>query len=357
VFSAFFIDVAVAQDHAAAVELLFDRSDAPLIVGGRSPAHHPPAQLLDRRSPATFINNDDYDVDERRYPATTTAARYAPRSTVPALTISTRLRPSSTPSPTPKVPGPILTDPNAGTVVDPIPFDGAVLATNLTQDCSSFLRGVVDTEAYRACAPLSLLIQGSSSYFDILRKGAFSIATVVAESCAPDAEACERQMDKFADSLIAKDNCEADNDAGNPIIAQAYAGLKAYRAIRDATCIKSSKNEGGTYCYVEAVTNRQTPDDARIYFIPLGTQLPEDSRPNCSPCLQQTMDAFAQNAGKKGSALGRTYASAAALINQNCGANYVVSAVQAAEGAASSMRSTSPLLVAALLGVVTILVI
>jgi hypothetical protein len=134
-------------------------------------------------------------------------------------------------------------------------------------------------------------------------------------------------MDNLATNLTLQSTCQQDYDLGNPQIHSAQAGLLAYKPLYAATCLRSK--ETSSYCFADAVTNKSSPTDGYVYWIPLNNSMPADATPTCSQCLKDTMAIFsvAEAGGRDGKgankALGYTYSPAAHLINVKCGPQFV----------------------------------
>jgi hypothetical protein len=109
-----------------------------------------------------------------------------------------------------------------------------------------------------------------------MKKGAFATTEVLDRSCGVDVDACTSVMDSYSGQLRSTSNCLSDYNAQNPVVANVYTALVAYRPLYAAGCLKASS---GDYCFVDAVTNVESPEDLFIYSLALGTNLPDESRP------------------------------------------------------------------------------
>ncbi|KAI5801135.1 hypothetical protein EDC01DRAFT_716388 [Geopyxis carbonaria] len=229
----------------------------------------------------------------------------------------------------------ISTDSSSSSSSDemPVPFDGAALSANLTSACSTFLKNSLSDSGFLDCLPLSMLLQNSDSFFQVLTESAFTITKVIDKTCSVNANKCTAIMDKFSGEITTTANCASDYQAGNPIVTQVYNGLVSYLPMYEAGCLKS---EEGNYCYVEAITNSDTPGDGAVYFLPLGTQLSSTQEPSCSKCLVQTMSKFAAAATNTTQPLSHSYNSAADQINTACGDNTVKAGLEIANSAGST---------------------
>ena len=112
---------------------------------------------------------------------------------------------------------------------------------------------------------------------------------------------------------------------------QAYAGLLAYDVSYNASCLKMSpaprnpdaQQGSDNYCFANAITNRSSPTDSYVYYLPLGLPLPPGSLPTCDACLANTMAVYATGAANKSQPLNLDYVDAANMINRMCGPTFV----------------------------------
>jgi hypothetical protein len=144
-------------------------------------------------------------------------------------------------------------------------------------------------------------------------------------ACAAPLPICQPLMASLASDLISSSHCGADYQNQNPLVSQAHAGLVAYEAVYQATCLKS--NATGSYCFAEAITNQLNPSDAYPYYTAVGLNLPIGSHPTCSKCLQDTMSIFAGYAKDKAQPLAATYINTAQEIDVDCGATFADTSV------------------------------
>jgi hypothetical protein len=124
----------------------------------------------------------------------------------------------------------------------------------------------------------------------------------------------------------------------NPLVTEAHAGFMAYRALYQAACFKNPKTNN--YCFADAITDTSNPADAYVYYLPLGVSLPGSSLPNCSECLQATMEVFAKAAEVKNQPITATYLSAAQQINIGCGPGFVSTSISIGSRSAAARRWT-----------------
>jgi hypothetical protein len=134
-------------------------------------------------------------------------------------------------------------------------------------------------------------------------------------------------MSKYAADLKKTENCGQDFTVQNPIVIQAYDGLSSYSVMAQAGCLKDTN---GSYCFADAITGLSSVVDSYLYYLPLGTNLPTNSQPSCSACVQDVMSVFAGAAKSSSQVVSKTYGAAAAKINSGCGANFVNSSIKSA---------------------------
>ena len=137
-------------------------------------------------------------------------------------------------------------------------------------------------------------------------------------------------MSNLAQEIQLDSNCGTDLRMQNPTVAQAYNGLIAYDPLYHAGCLTDSN---GAYCYADAVTNVSSLSSSYIYYLPLGVQLPPNSRPTCNTCLQDTMAIFASYAGNASMPLSSDYNVAAQQVDAGCGQTFTVASVHSTSAA------------------------
>jgi hypothetical protein len=109
-----------------------------------------------------------------------------------------------------------------------------------------------------------------------MKKGAFATTEILGLSCGVDVDACTSIMDSYSGQLRGTSNCRSDYNAQNPVVTNVFTALVAYRPLYAAGCLKASS---GDYCFVDAVTNVESPQDLFVYSLALGTNLPSASIP------------------------------------------------------------------------------
>ncbi|KAI1312127.1 hypothetical protein F5Y03DRAFT_341440 [Xylaria venustula] len=227
----------------------------------------------------------------------------------------------------------------------PSPFDGA-LAANFSGDneCPTFINEFLSNATFKACYPVSLLLQGSQSFFDA-EKSFFSITQVLDAACAADVDMCTDYFNSLASSLIADGNCGEEYDQQNALVVQAHQGMKIYNTVFKATCLPNEDSKEREYCFANAITNQTTPSNAYLYYLPFNSSLPSTAAPSCGSCTQQTMGIYQDATSNRKADISNTYMSAAEQINSECGNNFVNTTLAAAVNTgATPMPSSSALL-------------
>ncbi|OLN96720.1 hypothetical protein CCHL11_02272 [Colletotrichum chlorophyti] len=205
----------------------------------------------------------------------------------------------------------------------PSPFD-TTLAFNFTSNdgasCPRFINGLLTNSNFKKCYPLSMLLQGSKSFFEA-EKQLLSIVKVLDATCSADVTFCTEFLNGVAGNLTLDANCGSDYTAGNPIVMQAYLGLKAYEMLYKATCLTDP--DTSMYCFANAVTNLTTPANVYFYYLPLNMSIPGSANPTCSSCLKRTMEIYQTFTSNRKLAIASTYEEAAKQVNTICGPEYV----------------------------------
>lgn len=142
-------------------------------------------------------------------------------------------------------------------------------------------------------------------------------------------------MSSFALTLRSSTNCQDDYNNENPQVRQAYAGLLAYDVSYNASCLKNTPTPGDpngqqnneNYCFANAITNKTSPSDSYVYYLPVGLSLPSGSLPTCDSCLTRTMAVYADAASNRSQPLNLDYVDSATMINEMCGPTFVTATV------------------------------
>jgi hypothetical protein len=143
-------------------------------------------------------------------------------------------------------------------------------------------------------------------------------------------------MDDFARELMSATACKADLANDNPLVIQTVNGLIAYPVAYTASCLRDNE---GSYCFANAVTNSSATTDSLPYYLPVGQELPGGSRPTCNSCLQDAMAVFAQYGNNATQPISKTYSSAAQQISIYCGRTFVNVTAAPLKGAATTTRA------------------
>ncbi|KAH8595739.1 hypothetical protein B0O99DRAFT_511562 [Bisporella sp. PMI_857] len=222
----------------------------------------------------------------------------------------------------------------------PQPFDQG-FDGNITESCTNFMYGFLTNSTFKACLPFSLLLYNSDSFFQA-SKSAFEVTQLLDTTCSADLTVCEPLMASLATNISASANCGSDLTNENPKIQNAQIGLKAYKTLYSASCLRNPQTSA--YCFADAVTNSSSPSDSYIYYLPLNTTLPGGRQPTCNSCLKSTMAIFSAATSDRSSSIANTYVAAAQQINIQCGPGFVNASLAAAvQSGASSYTVPSGL--------------
>lgn len=178
--------------------------------------------------------------------------------------------------------------------------------------------------------------QTSSSFFDAT-KSYLRITQTLDATCGVNATQCKKVMDDFARELMSATACKTDLANDNPMVIQTVNGLIAYPVAYQASCLRDNE---GSYCFANAVTNTTATTDSLPYYLTVGQELPGSSRPTCNSCLQDAMAVFAQYANNATQPISKTYATAAQQLSISCGRTFVNVTAAPLKGAATT-TSTS----------------
>lgn len=218
----------------------------------------------------------------------------------------------------------------------PKPFDTA-LSNNFTDTCANFFRKLLSDQEFNDCHPFSLMLETSTGFFDASRSY-LRITQTLEATCAANSTKCASVMGGFARELVTEDACRVDYQNDNPQVLRAYNGLVAYAPLYQASCLKDDE---GSYCFANAVTNSSATTDSYPYYLPVGAEMPGGTRPTCNSCLQDAMAIFASFAGNTTQPISRTYNTAAQQIAISCGTNFVNVTATPLKGAASTTATAT----------------
>ncbi|KAK0738230.1 hypothetical protein B0T18DRAFT_335191 [Schizothecium vesticola] len=251
------------------------------------------------------VRKRDHDETEEATPTTTLQIAVSTATeTTSATTLATSITP---PSP---LPSPLDSNLSSN-------FSKA--ADNSTP-CPLFINSFLTDPIFKQCYPLSLLLQGSKSFFEAERS-LVSTTQVLDATCAANATFCSRFLTDLATRLVAEENCGMDYRAGHPVVRNAYLAMVGYAPLYTAGCLIDPQTS--MYCYANAITNMSSPSNVYFYYLPLNITLPGSTVPSCSPCLQQTMNVFQASTANRRQPIANTYVSAAQQVNSICGPTFV----------------------------------
>ncbi|OIW33374.1 hypothetical protein CONLIGDRAFT_560984, partial [Coniochaeta ligniaria NRRL 30616] len=182
----------------------------------------------------------------------------------------------------------------------PSPLDGSISSnfssSSGTNSCPAFLNSFLTNPTFKQCYPFSLLLQGSTSFFEA-EKSLVSITQVLDASCSANVTSCSTYLTSLAKNLTDSSNCGTDFELGNSVVVQSYIAMVSYQTLYGATCLKDPGT--AAYCFGNAVTNLTTPSNVYIYYLPLNISLPGSSQPACSWCLEKTMGIYQSAASNR----------------------------------------------------------
>ncbi|CZS90007.1 uncharacterized protein RAG0_01153 [Rhynchosporium agropyri] len=301
--------------------------------------------LVDQNMPPTSNSHDeehDHDHDLPRGANELKKRAEQPRITSSSPSSSSTLPPTSTK-------GGIVAAVETGVKPMPRPFDMG-FNNNITADCASFMSNMLSNSTFQSCLPFSILLQNSQTFF-AASKSLVRITQVLDNSCAANVTLCTNVLSSFATNITKPTSCATDLSSRNPIIQQALLGLKSYKPLYTASCLRNP--DTSAYCFADAITNATNPTDSHVYFLPLNISLVGGSQPTCDSCLQNTMAIFEQASSDRTQALASTYVRAATQININCGPQFVNASLPAPVESSAAMPSlhTNPAGSVALLAV------
>lgn len=241
-----------------------------------------------------------------------------------------------------------VTESPTTTTMSPSPLpsflDGALAANfigeNGESSCPVFINSFLTDPTFRGCYPLSLLLQGSRSFFNA-QKSILGITQVLDAACSPNVTLCNDYMQDVAQKLIAPENCGADYELKNTVVVDTYIAMQAYQPVYEATCTKDREREESLYCYAKAVTNTTTPSNVYFYYLALNLTLPGTTVPTCSTCLQDIMAIYQRHTANRNQPIALTYEQAATQVNTMCGTDFVNETL-AAEVVSSGFSTASP---------------
>jgi len=203
----------------------------------------------------------------------------------------------------------------------PSPFDGNLAATFFNgASCPNFINNFLTAQEFQDCYPFSLLVQGSSGFFQA-EKSAFAMEQILQHTCAAEVDSCAPYLWELAQELVQEENCGEEYKLGVSTVKEAFVGLTSYRELYSASCLKEPA--GAPYCFTNAVTNYTNTANTYLYLLPLNISLPATGVPTCNYCVQNTMNIFHSATADRRLPIANTYAPAAQQINSRCGSGWV----------------------------------
>lgn len=328
--------------------------------------------LFGDNTQSTTTSSKSSSTTSTSHSSTSTSASSSTRSSSSEKPSGTSTQTSSTLASTTDSGGLATATSEINTVL-PSPFDSSLGNNFTTPACPAFITSFLAEAQFKACLPISLLLQvlspctlpqtivhlanimsqNSNSFFQA-EKSVVRITQVLDATCAASSSTCAPYLSSLAANLTAPANCQADFQARNPTVLQAYTGLLAYLPLYSATCLKNAKTN--SYCFADAITNVSSPTDSYVYFLPLNMSLPASSQPTCNSCLQNTMSVFNAAASNRTQAIADTYSAAAQQINVQCGPSFVQGNIPAATSGATYLMHGNMGLVALVMCVLAIFI-
>lgn len=223
---------------------------------------------------------------------------------------------------------PVPTVPVSAVVPTPFPqpWDSGIQQNFSTTTCLNFFANMTNTLPFRACRPLSLILQSSTAIFQA-QKNLTLLNSIIWGTCTttvPNAQ-CSANMAWFSQNLRAACAQEiADNNAN---VVDALTGLNAFDLMYSVGCLSDPSTN--SYCYLDAVHN-SNPADLYIYNLPLSAlAYPNSTTPTCSACTKSILAMYANAltniTGSSLDVLAANYPSAYQINVKACGSSYAKS--------------------------------
>ena len=193
------------------------------------------------------------------------------------------------------------------------------MAANFTAaGCPTYINSILVDPTFKKCYPISMLLQGSRSFFEAHRS-LVATTQMLDASCAADRTFCASYLNTVSRNLTEAANCAEDYALGNPVVVQAYIGLISYEAVYAATCLRDAAT--GSYCFANAVTNLTSNANVYFYYLPANISV-GDVEPSCDWCLGQTMAIFQSASANRRLPIANTYVPAAKVVDSRCGPGF-----------------------------------
>jgi hypothetical protein len=289
--------------------------------------------------PAPVVLDEPSLFDKREPQQLITSGAATPTVSLPQS--SSSLSQSTIPSSTTSLP----TVPNTAILPTPFPqpYDESSLSDNFTTiGCQAFFSNFTQDTNFRQCRSFSFLLNSSAAFLQAQRNLTL-INAIIWGTCntPPTAQSCGATMSSYLSQLNSV--CKNDLAAENPVVLQAQIGFQSYTAMRTAACLPDPTTNA--FCYIDALA-ATTPADLYFFGLPLGTPVPNTTKPSCSPCVKSVLAVYAlyvtpssgsgaiQIGPETGNSsvsptqatplpvLDRTYPAAARLAVNQCGGTY-----------------------------------
>ncbi|KAI1154671.1 hypothetical protein F4825DRAFT_153591 [Nemania diffusa] len=296
----------------------------------------PEILLIDTRIPVfldghwQIMSNEEHGELRRRGAASKETTWTAPTATTTEVVIDTSTVTATA--------DPVTTTTAASPL--PSPFDGALAANFSTQSCPVFINEFLSNATFKSCYPISLLLQGSQSFFEA-ETNFVTITRVLDAACAANLTMCTDYLNGLASSLIDDSNCGREYERQNALVVLAYKGMKTYETVYRATCLTDKDSNSSSYCFANAITNASTASNSYLYYLPFNSSLPSNAVPACGSCTQQTMQIYQAATSDRKADISNTYLSAADQINMNCGSNFINTTLAVAVNSSATLDPMS----------------
>ncbi|GAA5904207.1 uncharacterized protein JCM6883_006406 [Sporobolomyces salmoneus] len=223
----------------------------------------------------------------------------------------------------------------------PRPFD-STLGTNFSSTaCPSFFATFLADPEFISCAPFSLLLGTSSSFFQAQRSPYSILPYVLNSTCSAPSDSCAALMDKYARQIKLDNTCGPDLSSGNPLAQEALEGFQNYRLYREVGCQKNNETEA-RYCFADASAD-SNPDSLYFYYLAEGTTLPSGTVATCDFCLQTLMATYSRYAVNGTLPISKTYSGGRSVAALACGPNFAPLISKTTSNAAASTIPASAL--------------
>ncbi|KAK4225540.1 hypothetical protein QBC38DRAFT_510965 [Podospora fimiseda] len=204
-------------------------------------------------------------------------------------------------------------------VLDSLVSDFTAGSNGDVTNCPKFINSFRNSQQFKDCYPLSLLLENSISFFQT-QKSLVALTRTLEATCNANVTSCSIYFGQLAQNFTAPENCGADFQRGQAAVVAAHRGMIAYAPIYQAGCLRD--DQSSAYCYATAI-NRPDINDTHKYFLALNKTMPGSTRPSCDYCTKQTMALFQVATGDRRQSLVNTYPAAAKQVNLVCGPGFV----------------------------------